>query len=211
MSDDRSPWQHAAMRVFVKLFLRGLAAILPLALTGYVAYALVVGTEALLKEILLLFVPEVRYVPGMGVALAIPIVLLVGLLMYSFLVRKVYGGITALFERIPLVKSIYGLVVDVVKLLASGEERPFRRVVLVNVQGLELIGFLTRDDFDDLPEVGESKVAVYLPMSYQLGGFTVMVPRAHTRDVAMSVEDALRFCVTAGVARRTASAVAAAP
>ncbi len=210
MSDSRMPWHHAAMRLFVKLFLRGLAAILPLALTGYVAYALVVGTEGLLRQILELFLPPDTYVAGMGVALAIPIVLLVGLLMYSFVVRKVYGGITALFERIPLVKSIYGFVVDVVKLVATGEERPFRRVVLVNVQGLELIGFVTRDDFGDLPEVGEGMVAVYLPMSYQLGGFTVMVPRAQTRDVAMSVEDALRFCVTAGVARRAAPVIAAA-
>ena len=42
---------------------------------------------------------------------------------------------------------------------------------------------------------------VYLPMSYQLGGFTVIVPAENVRELAMTVEEALRFCVTAGVSR----------
>ena len=50
---------------------------------------------------------------------------------------------------------------------------------------------------------GADKVAVYLPMSYQLGGFTVIVPRSRIREVPMKAEEALRFCVTAGVSRAT--------
>jgi uncharacterized membrane protein len=40
-------------------------------------------------------------------------------------------------------------------------------------------------------------------MSYQIGGFTIVVPKERVRDLAMSVEDALRFCVTAGVGQRS--------
>lgn len=191
------------MRFLAKLFLRGLVAILPLALTGYLVFAAVVAGETLLRKLLLMFLPEPSYWPGMGFLLSIALVLLIGLLMYSFVVRRIYGRATAMLERIPVVKSVYGMLADVVRLFASAEERPFRRVVLVSPhQGVEQLGFLTREDFADMPDVGEGKVAVYLPMSYQLGGFTVIVPRSQVREVAMSVEEALRFCVTAGVARQ---------
>lgn len=190
------------MRFLVKLFLRGLAAILPLALTGYLVYAAVVAGETLLRKLLLLVLPEERYWPGMGFLLSIGLVLVAGALMYSFVVRRLHARLTTLFARIPVIKSIYGMIVDVVRLFASADERPFRAVVLVALpDGLEQIGFLTREDFDDLPDIGAGKVAVYLPMSYQLGGFTLVVPRARVRKLAMSVEDALRFCVTAGVSQ----------
>ena len=191
------------MRFLAKIFFRGLAAILPLALTGWLAYTAVVAGETLLRNLVLLVLPQERYWPGMGFLLSVALVLVAGLLMYSFVVRRVYRFLTAVLERIPVVKSVYGMIVDVVRLFGSAEERPFRKVVLVaHQEGFEQIGFLTRDDFDDLPEVGAGKVAVYLPMSYQLGGFTIVVPRDRVREVDMKVEDALRFCVTAGVARR---------
>jgi len=191
------------MKLLAKLFFRGLAAILPLALTGWLVWWAIAAGEALLHRLLLLFLDEQDIWPGMGFVLSIALVMAVGLLMYSFVVRQVYVRFTALLERIPVVKSIYGMIVDVVRLFGSADDRPFKKVVLVTHQeGFEQIGFLTRDDFRDLPEIGPGKVAVYLPMSYQLGGFTIVVPRERVREVAMKVEDALRFCVTAGVAVR---------
>jgi uncharacterized membrane protein len=66
---------------------------------------------------------------------------------------------------------------------------------------LRLIGFITREDFGDLPVGigGDDAVAVYLPMSYQIGGFTTMVPRSAVQPVDMSIEQAMRFAVTAGM------------
>lgn len=186
------------MGFLAKIFFRGLAAILPLALTGYLAYAAVAAGENLLHRLVVLVLPEERYWPGMGFVLSVALVLVVGLLMYSFVVRRVYRYLVGLLERIPIVKPIYGMIVDVVRVFDS-EQRPFRRVVLVHLQdGLEQIGFLTRDDCADLG-VGDDRVAVYLPMSYQLGGFTVLVPKRRVRELALPAEDALRFCVTAGV------------
>lgn len=191
------------MKFLARLFFRGLAAILPLALTGGLVWWAVAAGESLLHQAVLLFVDEQHYRPGMAFLLSIALVMAVGMLMYSFVVRQVYRRLTSLLERIPVVKSVYGMIVDVVRLFGSAEERPFRKVVLVaHQEGFEQIGFLTREDFLDMPEVGEDKVAVYLPMSYQLGGFTIVVPRSRIREIDMKVEDALRFCVTAGVARR---------
>lgn len=191
------------MKFLARLFFRGLAAILPLALTGGLVWWAIAAGEALLQRVLRVFLDEKDVWPGMGLLLSIVLVMAVGLLMYSFVVRQVYQRVSKWMEQIPVVKSVYGMIVDVVRLFGSAEERPFRKVVLVaHQEGFEQIGFLTREDFDDLPEVGVGKVAVYLPMSYQLGGFTIVVPRERVRVVDMKVEDALRFCVTAGVARR---------
>jgi uncharacterized membrane protein len=193
------------MNILVRLFLRGLVAILPLALTGYLVYAAVVAGESLLHQAVLLVIDEKDYWPGMGFLVSIALVMAVGLLMYSFVIRQIYRRLTNLLERIPVVKSVYGMLVDVVQLFGSAEQRPFQRVVLVQLaDGSELLGFVTREDFADHAEIGAGKLAVYLPMSYQLGGFTVVVAADRVRPVAMSVEDALRFCVTAGVARREA-------
>ncbi|MBL8730369.1 MAG: DUF502 domain-containing protein [Planctomycetes bacterium] len=190
------------MKFLAKLFFRGLAAILPLALTGYFVWWAVSTGETLLHGLVVRFIPEERYWPGMGFALSIVLVMVIGLLMYSFVVRAIYSRLTALLEHIPVVKSIYGMIVDVVRLFGSAEQRPFRKVVLVTLRdGIEQVGFLTRENFADLEGIPNERVAVYLPMSYQLGGFTIIVAREHVREIAMSAEEALRFCVTAGVAR----------
>ena len=187
----------------LRTFFRGLAAILPLALTGSLITWAVVSGETLLRSVIVIWLPEDQYWPGMGFVLSIGLVFLTGLLLYSFVARRLYRAFTALLERIPVVKSIYGMFVDVARLVASGEERPFRRVVMVRMpEGMELIGFLTREGFDDHPDIGTDKLAVYLPMSYQLGGFTVIVPAENVRELDMTIEEALRFCVTAGVSRQ---------
>ena len=195
------------MKFLAKLFFRGLAAILPLALTGYFVWWAVSTGETLLHGIVVWFLPKGPYWPGMGFALSIVLVMVIGLLMYSFVVRAIYSRLTALLERIPGIKSIYGMIADVVRLFGSPEQRPFRKVVLVTLRaGIEQIGFLTRENFADVPGVTSERVAVYLPMSYQLGGFTIIVAREHVREITMSVEEALRFCVTAGVARHEGAA-----
>ncbi len=196
------------MKTLGKLFFRGLAAILPLALTGYLVWAAVVAGETLLHSALDWVFRELdlewTYWPGMGFLLSILLVSGVGLLTYSLVIRTVYQRLTSMLTRIPVIKSVYGMIVDVVQLL-GGEEKPFHKVVLVRgVGGGEQLGFVTREDFADLPGFEPDRIAVYLPMSYQLGGFTVIVPRSSVREIAMSAEEALRFCVTAGLSRRVA-------
>jgi uncharacterized membrane protein len=196
------------MKLFSRLFLRGLAAVLPLALTGYLVWLAVSSVENLLRELLKTLFPDIVYWPGMGFAASILVVLAAGLLMYSFVARTLYRWLSDLLARIPVVKSVYGMVLDVVQLFGGGGKKPFQKVVLVRLEpaGAELLGFMTRDDVADLPGFGAGKVAVYLPMSYQLGGFTVVVAREQVREVAMGVEEALRFCVTAGVKAQPALA-----
>ena len=92
---------------------------------------------------------------------------------------------------------------DLLELFQSDPSKRLRKVVRVKLPNspLCLIGFITREDFTGLPPGlgGPDIVAVYCPMSYMIGGFTLFVPRAQLEPLDMSFEDAMRFAVTAGL------------
>ena len=115
--------------------------------------------------------------------------------------------------HIPLVKGVYKALKDFFGLFSNDSSTDLLQVVSVQLPGSEmrLLGFITRSDFSDLPPgVGrEGEVAVYLPMSYQVGGYTVLLPRSRLQEVAMSREEALRFLLTAGIKAQGKMLVAA--
>jgi uncharacterized membrane protein len=102
--------------------------------------------------------------------------------------------------EIPLVRSVYSAMRDLLGMFAGHEESAMQ-VVAVSLPGnMRLLGFITRTDFADLPGIaGADEVAVYLPMSYQLGGYTLFVPKSAVTPVEMSREDAMKFILTAGL------------
>ena len=69
---------------------------------------------------------------------------------------------------------------------------------------IRLIGFVTREDLSGLPKaLGEDdRVAVYLPLSYQIGGYMLFMPRSALIPIDMSLEDAMRFSITAGMSTK---------
>ena len=161
------------------------------------------SAESVLGGLLGRILPEDKYVPGMGMLFGFLLILLCGILLRAWFVRRVFRFMDRIMESVPLVKSLYGAVKDLMRFFDPSKEEEFHNVVMVSIPGtsLRLMGFVTRQDFAGLP-VGIGKkdtVAVYLPMSYQLGGFTVMAPTAQVKPIDLSVEEAMRFCLTAGV------------
>ena len=191
------------MKLVIKMFLTGLAAVLPVTVTLYVLYWLGSAAESFLGRVLKMLIPGSLYWPGMGVVAGLVLVFVIGVLMKAWLFRKVFRWGERLVEHIPLVKALYGAVRDLMGFFSSSDKKPMRKAVMVTVGNtpLRLIGFITREDFGDLPAGigGDGNVAVYLPMSYQIGGFTTMVPRSGVQPIDMSIEQAMRFAVTAGM------------
>ncbi len=189
------------------LFLQGLLAIAPIALTVYVLYWLAVSAESVLGKGITYVIREDHYVPGMGVAAGFLLTLGVGVLLRLWLFRKVFNLAELILQRIPGIKSIYGSIRDLVGFFDSTKQKEFDKTVMVTVGDpqVRLMGLVTREDFSDLPAgIGdEQTVAVYLPMSYQLGGFTVMVPKSKIQAVDMKVDQTLQFLLTAGVSSKS--------
>jgi uncharacterized membrane protein len=193
------------MNMFRKLrsaLVRGLVVVLPIGFTIWLLWWLGSSTESLLRPAILLVVPAEHYVPGMGIAAALALLLVAGTLFNALLVQSAIASWERFLEHIPVVKTIYGATRDFVKLLPAGKKRrELRRVVLARFGEAQLIGFVTQDDASELGivEPREDLLAVYFPMSYQIGGYTVILPRSRVVPLDLSVETAMRMVLTGGL------------
>lgn len=191
------------LRSISRNILTGLFTILPVVLTIYLFYWLAVSAELLLSTILHTVLPEGWYQPGMGVAAGLVVVYSVGLLMHALVVRRLFSLTEHFLSRLPLIKTVYFAIRDLLDYFSPDRKSELGQVVSVTLgdTGMQLFGFVTQTDFTQLPyESGQQdSVLVYLPMSYQIGGYAVLVPRSAVHPVDMRVEDAMRFILTAGV------------
>lgn len=203
------------MKKLSGIFLKGLAAILPIAITVYLLYWIGGAAEALLGGLLKQILPADLYVPGMGLVAGVLLVLLLGVLLNAYLVQKLWDWVEGLIARIPLVKTIFSATQDVMRFFSPTAQKDMSQVVLIPVgnTGYRIIGFVTRQDTTDLPAgLGDADtIAVYAPFSYQIGGYTLMVPRDKVTPIDMTVEQALRFALTAGVSTGTGRIAADSP
>lgn len=193
------------MRFLTSTFLRGLATVVPAAATVYILWWLGSSAESGMRDLMTRFLPQIGYVRGLGLLLGFSIVFLIGLVMRAWLAQRLLGVGEKLLARIPLVKTVYGSLKDLAGFFGDGEKGSgLSEVVMVEHQGAKVMGFVSSAKADAVTgrKADEELVAVYLPMSYQLGGFLVFVPRASVEKVPMTVEQGLRFVLTAGVGGR---------
>jgi len=189
------------MKTLGRIVLKGLLAFLPIALTLYVVYWLGITTESLASGPLKWILPDGLYRPGMGLVAGFLFLLLIGLLVNAYLVRRLLQFGESLLLRVPVVKTVYASIRDLTGLMkVGGKERDLQRVVMVNFGVGRVIGFVTQEHAA-LPGLGtdESMVAVYLPMSYQIGGYTLYLPRDRIEPTDLSVEAAMRIVLTGGL------------
>ena len=197
------------MKRISKTFFTGLVTVLPILGTVYILFWLSTTAESFLGKGIRFVIPEQYYRPGMGVAAGLIIVFLVGLLMHAWIVRKLFEWGEGLLYKTPFIKSVYGSFRDFLNFVSKSGEKEVasQQVVMVKIgnTGMEIMGLVTRRDFRDLPSgIGtEEDVAVYLPMSYQIGGHTVIVPQSSLRPIEISMEQAMRFIITAGMTKKT--------
>ena len=197
-----SLWGHIA-----RIFLTGLLTVLPVIATIYFVVWVLTVLERFFGKQVLFLIPDEWYRTGMGLALAVVFVFLVGVLMHAILFRRLFGWTEKLLLEIPLVRSVYAALRDLLGLFAEHKE-PLQVVALDLPGNLRVLGFVTRSDFSDAPPgiARADEVAVYLPMSYQIGGYTVFVPRNACKPVEMSREEAMKFILTAGLKAASPSA-----
>jgi uncharacterized membrane protein len=189
------------MRHLNQIFLKGLILVLPITLTFYLLYWVSIKIESLFGSGLEFILGEELYIPGLGIVVTFIFIFLVGLLVDSYIAGKILSWITSTLERVPFIKAIYNPLKDLMGLIPGGsraKDRP-QRVVLVPLAalGVEALGLVTREDLDELP--GRNLISVYIPLSYMLGGVTVLIERDKVKKVDMKVEEAVKLSVTAWI------------
>ena len=190
------------MKRFLRVVAQGLVVVLPLLVTVWLLVWFGSAIEGLLGDPFRDHVLGDRYWPGMGIAAGILLAVVVGILARLWLVRVIVGWFEGLIRRIPMVKTIHDSIRDLLGFL-GGKRKTFNRAVLVRLPGtgLQTVGFVTQEHLEGIPGLGHmaDRVAVYISASYGLLGLTVLVPRDDLEPLAMSVGDAMRFALTAGV------------
>ncbi|HQS99867.1 MAG: hypothetical protein B7Y26_03405 [Hydrogenophilales bacterium 16-64-46] len=183
------------MKHLTQYFLRGLLTALPLGLTVYLLFQFLGWMENLAARFARPLLGE-AYVPGLGLLLGVAGIVLLGFLVSRPCVARLLTLIELPFTNLPVVKNIYGSLKDFADFFSPKKTGARQMVVALKAPGqeLELVGLVTRQQLDDLPAgfTPGDRVAVYLPMGYMIGGYTVFVPRSWVRPVDMPVEEAMR-------------------
>lgn len=182
------------------ILLKGLVTILPIGLTVYFVYWLGITTESLLSKPIKFVVGD-NYWPGMGLVTGFMLLFLVGLAVNAFIVRRVLGIGEDLLLRVPVVKTVYSAIRDMTRLVDTDKKKgDLVRVITLDFGPGKLIGFVTQEHANTLGiGGGDDLVAVYLPMSYQIGGYTLYVSRSQVHETDLTVEQAMRIALTGGV------------
>jgi uncharacterized membrane protein len=187
-------------RRITRVFLTGLLTVLPIVVTVYFTVWLLTFLERFFGKQVLFILPDTWYRTGMGLAVAVAVVFAIGVLMHGYVFRRLFGWLEWLMLEIPLVRSVYTGMRDLLGMFADDSKTALQVVAVTLPGNMRLLGFVTRTEFEDVPGLARpEEVAVYLPMSYQVGGFTVLMPRSAIAPVQMSREDAMKFILTAGL------------
>lgn len=192
------------MKYFNQLFFKGLIVVLPITLSLYLLFAIFVNAESLFGGMLKGILGETLYIPGLGIAFTVLFIVGVGALVSNFLTGRIVLYLTSQFERVPFIKVIYNPLKDLMSLFTTAsEQNKMQKVVFVKLPGMavEVLGLVTREDFDDLPPdtIPHGHVVVYIPMGYMIGGFTVTAARENIRESSISVDKALKLAITGWV------------
>jgi uncharacterized membrane protein len=194
------------MATFRKYLIAGLLVWLPLAATVGIIKLVI---DLLDKLILLLpqdYQPENLlgfYIPGLGLLLAIGVLVLTGMLAANLLGRQMVSLWESILSRIPIVRNIYNAVKQIAATVLTSQGKSFRKVVLAEYprKGIWSIGFLTNEEVAfDCKELNGNMVAVFLPTTPNpTSGFILLFAKDDLIELDMSVEEGFKFIISVGV------------
>ncbi|MBI4229512.1 MAG: DUF502 domain-containing protein [Planctomycetes bacterium] len=214
------------LRWLKRFLLLGMAALLPTLLTLYVVIGVYrwvnttfgkrftlwligerdgdpAGNVRILRSFIPEWVPDAMVGNLLGLLLVILLALVVGRFVASYLGRTLWGWVESQINRVPLVKQLYGFFKQLIEFFTSDNKVKGRSVIAFPWprEGIYSIGLVTNDGLDDLRRrVPEEYICVFLPSSpTPFTGYTMFVRRSDTIPLNMTVDEAVQYCVSAGV------------
>jgi uncharacterized membrane protein len=188
------------MKFFISNFVKGLLAIVPIILVFYVVIQIFSFLDGLLGNTLKPFMKE-SYIPGIGIIVTISLITFLGWLSTKFLANKIIILIDRLLEKIPFIKTLYSVIKDTFQSFL-GEKKSFSKVAFVTIPNtsMKVIGFVTSEQVDKFTHSLPDHIAVYIPQTFQIAGFTFLIPREDVQFLDVSPEEAMKFVLSGGVA-----------
>jgi uncharacterized membrane protein len=191
------------LRVLLRrYFVTGLVVTLPLAGTYYVLRALLKGLEGVLGEILRERFGA-HYYPGLGIAVLIVGIFLIGLLTANVLGHWVVSRYERILQRLPLVRSIYSAIKSVVHTISLQGKQNFKGVVLVEFPRREmyLLAFVVAETQGEIARKATQKMLnLFVPTSPNpTSGYLVFVAENEVTYLDLTVEEAMKTIMSGGI------------
>lgn len=145
-----------------------------------------------------------RTVPGLGIVVTLLVVLLTGAVATNVIGRRVLARGEAWLMRVPVFRTIYAPVKQLIAAFSPDNEYGFKRVVLVEEPGRGyILGFLTKEFTLDRGQGQEPMIALYVPTNHLYLGDVVICPRDKASYPDITVEQGIRIFLTGGMALST--------
>lgn len=178
-------------------FLTGLFAILPMGITIWILHKIIVIGDAFFAKILNQYLKQP--IPGLGFIITVILIFLIGVLVNSLLGRKLKELLERLFLKLPIIKTIYSPLKDIVDNFSKKGSENFKKVVLVNFPNDRLsqsIGFITKESvmINDC-----EKAAIFIPTTPNpTSGFLIYLDKENYIELDIPIEEALKTIVSIG-------------
>ncbi|EFL90194.1 DUF502 domain-containing protein [Ahrensia sp. R2A130] len=205
-----SPKKPSSFLRLRNYFFTGLVICAPLAITLYLTWTLIGWVDGWVKP----YLPDVfnpnNYlpftVPGVGLLIAFVVITIVGFLTANLIGRSIVGYGEYLLSRMPVVRSIYSALKQIFETVFREDSDSFQAVVLVQYprKGLWALAFVATDTLGEtqakLDEPAGPTVSVFLPTTPNpTSGFLLFVPKEDVIQLDMSVEEAAKLVISAGL------------
>lgn len=179
-------------RIILAYFFRGLLLLVPVTVIVWAAWRALAFLDGIIPT----------DIPGLGILILLAIITVAGWLGTTILFQPLAEIGNEVLQRVPVVKTMYGALKDMMEALV-GSKRKFDRPVLVRFGGgvdAERVGFITQEDLGHLG-MGSEKVAVYFPHSFAWSGNLLIVPRTNVTPLDANPADIMKFAVSGGVSK----------
>jgi uncharacterized membrane protein len=142
-----------------------------------------------------------RYVPGLGIVTTAVVVLAIGAIAANVVGRRLLRRAESLLLQVPVFRTIYAPVKQLLEAFSPTNEFGFKRVVMVEdpTRGA-LLGFLTKEFTVDRGNGPEMLLAVYVPTNHLYLGDVIVCPRERAFYPDVTVEQGIRIFLTGGMA-----------
>jgi len=195
------------MKHIGQIFLRGALVLLPLFVSIYVLIWLAGSIDGIFGRILRTFNPELQLPSGFGLIIGASIIFVVGITSEFLIAKSINKFIQSLMARIPGIGAIFNALKNLADYLNPKNSAARGKTVVIHfpskesTQKFKLVGFMTVANLKSMPHGinDDDLVTVFVPMSYQMGGFSIFVKRSQVEEIDLPFEKAMQGALTGWV------------
>lgn len=182
----------------------GIVVAIPLYIVYWVVERIILQVEGVLGPVPTRLVPQwIKEIPGLGFAVTILVLLILGTLIRGFVGRRLVGLLEGLLRRVPLIGTLYFAFQQLLKSVFSADAQSFQRVALVEFprKNSYCLGFVTERAWSGVEvAVGRTLISVFVPTTPNpTSGFFMMIPEDDLIVLNMTVEEAFKAIMSSGI------------